>query len=244
MPLKEEIDANYKKFFQSWSKEANGNFEHSKNKEGLLESYRRLAAFRSLRVNILEGHLLKDAKPFLLEANNDLVTAHVCAHLCAWRSALQFLRSAIENTLRALYYNDHPIELRQWEAGAHKMGFTALATYFQNHPDICDLSKNINGIEILQKEYATLSKAVHASSKLFRMTEGEEGLLLWKRSNEKLSAWSTREKRTIEGLSLLIIALFSEKLTGTKNSATRQVLAFAISASSATKIKVALKITI
>jgi hypothetical protein len=173
LSLSAEIDANYARFFEAWSAEATGNVAYSRGKEALLESHRRLAAFRALRVHVVETTLSDRAAAFFLEANNDLVTSHVCAHMCAWRAALKFLRSAVENTLSAFYFDVHPIELRLWEAGSFKLGFTTAMKFFGSHPDLAPLPDAVPGLAQIEKEYATLSKAVHASSRTFRMTEGD-----------------------------------------------------------------------
>lgn len=244
MPLAEEIAANYERFFGVWSKDADTNFAWGRSKPKLIQSYQRLAAIRALRLNVVEKSVSNKAASFFLEANNDLVTSHVCAHLAAWRAALKFLRSAIENTLYCFYYDAHPIEHRLWEKGKHKLGFSAALTYYSSHPDLDGLDAPLTGLERLEEEYATLSKAVHASSRMFRMTEGEENILLWRKDDAKLGAWSTREKHTIEALTLLTLSLFPEGLRGAKNALTRDALQFVTSAASRKRIKASLAITI
>jgi hypothetical protein len=244
MALQQEIDANYVKFFDAWSKGANANFQASKGRKQLIESYRRLAAFRALRVNLVENRLSKGAQAFFLEANNDLLTAHVTAHLCAWRASLKFLRSAIENVLYCFYYDVHPIEHRLWEKGKFKVGFAAAHSFFASHPDLVGLPKNVTALEQLETEYGTLSKAVHASSRSFRMTEGEINVLLWKDDNAKLGAWSTREKATVNALCLLSICLLADDLKGAKNGPTRDALQFALTKHAKQEVKTSLSITI
>ena len=244
MPIQDEIDANYLKFFDGWSAGADANFAASKGRKALLESHRRLAAFRALRVNLVEKRLSKGAQAFFLEANNDLVTAHVTAHLCAWRASLKFLRSAIENVLYCFYYDVHPIEHRQWESGHFKVGFSASHRFFETHPDVAGLPKAVTGLEQLENEYATLSKAVHASSRLFRMTEGELNILLWKDDIAKLGSWSARERATVQALALLTVCLLADDLKGAKNGPTRDVLQFALTKHVRQQLKTTLSITI
>jgi hypothetical protein len=242
--LADEIAANYERFFGVWTKEANTNFAWAKAKPKLVESYQRLAAIRAVRLNVVEQEVSPKSAAFFLEANNDLVTSHVCAHLAAWRAALKFLRSAIENTLYCFYYDSHPIEYRLWETGQHKLGFSAGLAYMSRHPDLDKLDAPVTGLQQLEDEYATLSKAVHASSRMFRMTEGEENILLWKKEDQKLGAWSTREKHTIEALVLLTLSLFPARLRGAQNSPTRDALRFATSKASRKRVKESLAITI
>lgn len=244
MALQDEIDANYVKFFDAWSKDANVKFQASKGRKQLIESYRRLAAFRALRIHLIESRLSKTAQAFFLEANNDLLTAHVTAHLCAWRASLKFLRSAIENVLYCFYYDVHPVEHRLWEKGKFKIGFAAAQNFFAAHPDLVGLPKAATGLEQLESEYATLSKAVHASSRSFRMTEGEINVLLWKDDAAKLGAWSTREKGTVQALSLLTICLLADDLKGAKNGPTRDALQFALAKNARQELKANLSITI
>ncbi len=244
MALQDEIDANYSKFYDGWSAEAVANFAASKGRKPLIESHRRLAAFRALRVHLTKGRLSKGAQPFFLEANNDLVTAHVAAHLCAWRASLKFLRSAIENVIYCFYYDVHPIEQRMWEGGKFRIGFAGAMKFFESHPDLMHLPQSVTGLSQLSSEYSTLSKAVHASSRAFRMTDGELNILLWKDDPAKLGAWSTREKAAVQALSLLTVCLLADDLRGAKNAPTRDVLQFALSKTARQQLKTSLAITI
>jgi hypothetical protein len=61
MALQDEIDANYLKFFDAWTADAKGNFAASKSRKPLVESYRRLAAFRALRVHLVEKRLRRSS---------------------------------------------------------------------------------------------------------------------------------------------------------------------------------------
>jgi hypothetical protein len=168
----------------------------------------------------------------------------VTAHLCAWRASLKFLRSAIENVLYCFYYDVHPVEHRLWEVGKFKIGFASAYKFFETHPDLAGLPQTITGLEQLQNEYATLSKAVHASSRSFRMTAGELNILLWKDDVGKLGAWATRERATIQALALLTICLLPEELKGAKNAPARDVLQFALTKAARQQLKASLAITI
>jgi hypothetical protein len=76
------------------------------------------------------------------------------------------------------------------------------------------------------------------------MTEGETNILLWKREAARLGAWSTREKSTVEGLTLLCVSLLKDELKGVKNTGTRDVLQFVTSKASRKRIKETLGVTI
>ena len=50
--------------------------------------------------------------------------------------------------------------------------------YFKKHPNLPKLKTKVTGLEIIEKEYQVLSRAVHASAKAFRMTNKSEEVLL------------------------------------------------------------------
>jgi hypothetical protein len=179
-----------------------------------------------------------------LEAHNDALVSHVNASVGAWRSALQALRSSIENTLCAIYYNEHPVELELWSKGQFRIGASDLLTYGHKHPRLSALKNNVSGLASLASEYATLSKAVHGSAANFRMTDPVGSILLWSTDPVKASMWSTREKNVVEDICLLMSCLNHTRLDGTKLAPLRSVLGFAVSASKRTELKKQLKITI
>ena len=180
------------------------------------------------RTSIIEVEHQSGAIDFFKEAHNDALMSHILARQGAWRVALSSLRSCIENTLFGLYYLDHSVEMQLWEAGRHKLGFTEVVNYIIAHPHFHDITENLTGISQIKKEYALLSKAVHGSSEIFRMTKtGEiEGLNIF--SEPDLGAWSTRESLTIINLNKILIVFFKNYLQGTANSNLRKSLSIAI----------------
>lgn len=66
----------------------------------------------------------------------------------------------------------------------------------------------------MKKEYSDLAKAVHGSAASFRMTDGAGQILLWDATIPKASQCSTRERKTIECVTLLVAYLFSSELQG------------------------------
>ena len=142
--------------------------------------------------------------------------------------ALQCLRSCIENICFCEYYRDHPVELKLWNKGRHQLGFSGMVTYFQKHPDVESIQSNLTGLDIMQKEYSILSRAVHSSSPSFRMTVAHGNTKLWTSENKQLKAWSTRELQTMIGINLFLIVMHSDKLQRAKLPGLRQSISLTI----------------
>jgi len=242
--LQNEIDANHAAFFKDWTGQAARNWKTLEKTPAYQTSYRRLSALQALKSYLVVPHYSKASAAFFFEAHNDALVSHVNASVGAWRASLQALRSCIENALCSAYYNEHPIELELWETGKFIIGLTELLRYFEKHPRLSSLGENVSGLGHLRTEYATLSKAVHASAVNFRMTDPISDVLLWNTDPVKASMWSTREKRTIEGICLLMVCLHSGRLQGTQLTSLRDVLGFSLSASSRTQLKQSLSVII
>lgn len=156
------------------------------------------------------------------------MSSHVLAALGSWRESLKCLRSCIENVLFCEYYKDHPIELRLWLAGKHRLAFHEVISYFEKHPDIDENTKDLAGLGRLQKEYSILSRAVHGSGFSFRMTAAGGTTNLWSSDNTKLSSWSTRERQTLVGINLVLLTLRRRSLQGASLLALRQSIGLVI----------------
>ncbi|HEU0054632.1 MAG TPA: hypothetical protein VFQ39_15705 [Longimicrobium sp.] len=242
--LKREVDANFVRFTDSWTTELSSVIKEIDTDNGkFVESYRRLVSLQAWKSELLERALGSGALSFFTEAQNDGLSSHVLARVGAWRSALKSLRSCIENTMAAMYYKDHPIELRLWEQGKHKVGFTELSGYFEKHPDVSGTDRTVTGLDILEKEYGTLSRAVHGSATSFRMTSGDK-TLLWSPDRAKLGAWSTRESQVIRGVNLLCLSLFKDEVSGVRHSNLRKAISLAIPLSLHTRIRTSLGIAL
>lgn len=244
--LKAEIEANFEAFSTSWKTELPKSISALDSyRDDFGKSYARIASLNAWRTNVLESRISEGSLEFFAESINDAVVSHVFARFGSWRSALMSLRSCIENTFYCLYYKDHPIELRLWETGKHRPGFSEIHTYLEHHPDIA-LFGNIpvTGLASIKDEYATLSRAVHASAKNFRMSPNVHQTALWKPEAASLGQWRTREQHTLSGLNLLLITVFREFLQGTQQSALRKSLSFVIPASLQPKVKSELKVSI
>lgn len=208
------------------------------SKDLFLESYKRLITLNSWAEYLLQGTFEPNVMEFFIEAQNDALIAHLLARQGMWRPSLQSLRSCIENVLVGHYYCDHSVELKQWEQGEHRIGFTALGTYFTGHPNFqrCR-NPNLSSIEILKREYAVLSKAVHGSSKAFRMGDVNKIPNVYLPDNVLLAKWLVNQRNVLQGLNLFLIAFHREKLLGTAFPGLRKSLSFVFNAKLSAEIK-------
>lgn len=204
------------------------------------ESYRRVVSLQAWRSELLEAHLSEGVFEFFLEAQNDALTSHIVAQSGMWRGALQALRSCIENTLQAIYYKDHPIELRLWHE--QRLTFRQLEAYFVGHPDKPGDS-NVAAVGQLSAEYATLSRAVHASAQSFRMAAGDH-VRFFIADPASVGAWRTREVRTLSAINLVLLWVFREHLTGTQLPNLRRTIGHVLSPAQRAAVRKAHNITI
>jgi hypothetical protein len=225
--LLKETEANFKTFDSDWRTDmAAVTSELTKDSAVYLGSYRRLISLQAWR-NHLEPRISEGSLAFFLEAQNDALTSHVFANLGSWRSALKALRSVIDNLLYTLYYKDHPVELRLWHEGKHKLTFAEHFTYLDNHPCRVEVTQ-IDAMPVLRAEYATLSKAVHASAKTFRMTKDIKETLLWSDAKDQQGKWQTREQAVVSHVNLCLLALFREQLQGASAGSLREAVGLAV----------------
>lgn len=208
------------------------------------ESYLRLISLQAWRSELLCNIFSTDVGDFFQEAHNDALMSHSLARQGAWRVALMSLRSLIENTVFFLYYCEHPVELQQWLAGEHKLGFSETVTYLLRHPKIKNTDQSVTGIEALKSEYATLSKAVHGSAKSFRMSRDGTVTGLNINSPADLGAWKTRENATITAINLLLICFFSDHICGAALPNLRKSISLAIPVKKHPAIKSSLQVTL
>lgn len=192
-------------------------------KEKYISSYSRLTSLQAWNSYLLQNLMTSDAHSFFIEAQNDALNSHVLARNGMWRSSLQSLRSTIENILVCHYYFQHPVELDLWKQGKHKIGFTALTDYFENHPNIYK-HKKIVGLQLLKKEYADLSQAVHGSSISFWMGKKDEMPTLMTSDQVSLGKWETRQKNTLKALNVFMLTFHSSLLSGTAYPALRNAI--------------------
>jgi hypothetical protein len=242
--LRKEVASNFERFSASWTAEMlRTQSELDKRRPIYSESYARLTSLQAWRT-FLQEKMDEDSLGFFLEAQNDALISHVLARLGSWRQALKSLRSCLENVLFCLYYKDHPIELELWHQGKHRMTFSGLCDYFDHHPKLLDLSPNNTGLPVLKTEYSTLSRAVHASAKGFRMTSEVGSTLLWSSKASSVGAWATRESTLLSALNLLLMSLFRTDLRGTYQQNLRKAISLTINSTKHPSLKKDLNITL
>jgi hypothetical protein len=238
-----ETEENFKHFDSDWRAEtARVSGELAKETPIYLASYRRLVSLQAWRA-FLDPRVSADSLAFFLEAQNDALTSHVSAGLGSWRSALKALRSCIENVAFCLYYKDHSVEFRLWQAGKHKPPISDYITYLDNHPQRVTVAK-VDPMPQLQVEYSTLSRAVHASAKGFRMTNDVKTTLLFSEAKASLGQWQTREGIVIMNLNLLLLAHYRDQLAGAVEPGLREAIALAVPSNLFADIKTNLNVVL
>jgi len=238
-----EVAENYARFSTRWAVELETSKNGLANSGRLMASYARMAAYNGLKESVLTPGCSDECSAFFLEAQNDLLTSHVLASLGVWRASLQSLRSFLENSLSGLYFKDHPIELRLWQAGQTKLAFSELSSYFKKHPDVGSLQQSVTGVPIIVAEYATLSKAVHGSAVNMRMT-GDGSVRISSSETARLNAWATRQTNVVRGVVLLTLCLNKNQFTGTRLLPVRSVLGAVLTNTGRTQTRTALSISI
>ncbi|MCA2013490.1 hypothetical protein LCM17_18510 [Cereibacter sphaeroides] len=242
--VRPEIQANYLAFSKNTSATISKNISDFEGNSKLAESYARVASINALKVDIVEPHFPSGAAQFFFEAHNDALISHVNASYGSWRSALQALRSFMENTMAAIFYLDHPIEYMKWSAGNFKLSPREMRDYISEHPKLSMLADELCLKAALDEEYATLSKAVHGSSSLFRMTTGDGKTNIANPSLADLGKWSARERSAVDICMTSLVAVTSDYLDGAKMSNLRAALSVAIQKKSRSALKKHLDVTI
>jgi hypothetical protein len=170
--------------------------------------------------------------------------AHVNASFGSWRPALQALRSFMENTMSAIYYLDHPVEFEKWSTGDFQISPKEMREYIAEHPKLAKLVKELDLKAALDKEYGTLSKAVHGSSSLFRMTTADGKTNFANPSAADLGKWSARERSSVGICITALVGVFSHHLDGAKMQNLRTALRIAIQSNSRAALKKHMDISI
>ena len=226
-----EINNNFSVFDKDWrnsQKRISKKLSKSHNSTYYIESYKRIISLQAWRTCFLEQQIDEASLGFFLEAQNDALMSLVLAQQGIWRSSLKSLRSVIDNILFCIYYMDHPVEHRLWNNGKKSPTMSFFFEYLKKHPDLRDVSCNINGIEIMENEWRTLSRAVHGSAKSFRMTAQGKIPSLFSSAIDKVGAWSTRESKCLLGVNLMLVSLFKEHLQGAKMRNLRKAISLVI----------------
>lgn len=242
--VRAEINDNYLAFSKKVSSSIVSNIAEFEGNEKLVESYARIAAINALKVDIVEPHFPKGAANFFFEAHNDSLISHVNASYGSWRSALQALRSFMENTMAAIYYLDHPVEFVKWSAGNFRMSPKEMREYISEHPRLHKLANELELKVALDKEYATLSKAVHGTNSMFRMTTADGKTNIANPSLAELGKWSSRERSAVDICMTSLVGVVSEHFDGAKMPNLRAALSIAIRSNSRAALKKHLDVSI
>lgn len=207
-----------------------------KNQAKIDESYARLTCLQALRLYLLNDKLSPGALGFFAEAQGDGLTSQVLVLSGSTRSALKSLRSLIENIVRSVYYADHPVEYKLWEAGKHRPTFKSLFDYLEGHPDLADLDTSLNPQSALHSNWKKLSQSVHASAKEERMSSEADKISIWRTTQRSVGKWATFQRNVIKDVCLLYLALHRESLQGASLKPLRESLALGIPANLDAKI--------
>ena len=123
------------------------------------------------------------------------------------------------------------MELQLWENGKHSLPISSFVAYMANHPSTVDLPDSVTGISLVSSEYSTLSRAVHASAKSFRMTDDKPFPALLRPDKVPLGKWTTREKRVVLLLNLLLMCVYRQELQGSQLRDLRKSISLVVPAS-------------
>lgn len=242
--LPDIVETNYLAFSQTVSDSVVANIAAFKGNEKLTESYARIAAINALKVDLVEPHFPKGAAHFFFEAHNDALLSHVNASFGSWRPALQALRSFMENTMAAIYYLDHLVEFEKWNVGDFQISPKEMREYIAEHPKLARIIKELDLKAALDKEYGTLSKAVHGSSSLFRMTTADGKTNIANPSAADLGKWSARERSAVDICITALVGVLSQYLDGAKMQNLRSTLSIVIQSNSRAALKKHLDVSI
>jgi hypothetical protein len=228
--LEMELEQRFDAFCKSYKDSARATAESLESQRPqFLTSYRRMATLQAWRTELLEKTISPDSLAFFLEPQNDALTSHVLASYGAWRSALKCIRSCIENVIYAIYYKDHPIELQLWLDGKHRPAFSEMLTYFRGHPALAKMPEQSTGLDLIDRQFSTLSRAVHGSTIDFRMSAEGVGVQLWSADIARLGKWMKNERDALMGLNRLLMAIFREHLQQTRLPNLRKTISLIIS---------------
>lgn len=202
----------------------------------IAQHYGHATAFESWRRNLLDP-ALGVGLPFWIEAQNDFLLSLVHGGRGVWRSALQALRSFVENSASAVYFSEHPVEARRFASGDFRLTWTDTKQYLLSYPDTQHNGFRGRLVESLSQEYKELSAAVHGSSESFRMTAGRQFPTLSDATPASVGAWQTRVGKSARAIHFLLLQQFSSQLVGARLPALREDIAKVLRATDRTTVK-------
>jgi len=229
MPTSAELRNNYQRFTRNYLTDLAIRIEDpSESDEVFLRSYKRLTSLNSWQEFVVKRKASDEAYAFFIEAHNDAVSSHVLARIGSWRAALQSLRSCLENVFFCEYYKDHPVELRLWCDGKHRITFSEMVAYFKVHPDFFSLPAQFVDFSQIQREYSTLSRAVHASARSFRMTASDTKTIIWEKDAAKLNMWDSRQREVIMLLNYFLLTSYRTEVNGARLPGLRKAIGYSL----------------
>ena len=241
--MAEELDGNFASFEARWTKELSGALGALGTEQAFRDVFGRLVSIQAWRSEVLEESLSDGALQFALEGQNDLLVSYILARGGQWRSSLQAQRAALENYLCAIYFKDHPVELELWSLGKYRPSFTDLLSYIKSLPVNIGRDARSFGYDIIKREYAVLSKAVHGSAVAFRMaTDG--GPEFFSVDLVKMRQWQARLRQVIRGLNLLLLAIYADDLSASRKRGLRKAMTYAFKKGDKAWVKTTYKVTL
>lgn len=191
-----------------------------------IESYKRVIALGALSVGVKDS-CSAESYQFFTEAQNDILCSHLLVTIGSFRAALISLRNAIENTLFFIYYKDHHVEHQLWLSGKHRLKFSHLFEYLEDHP--AHTSPKMKEVcTKLRDEYSTLSKAVHGSATHFRMTNTKDFPNIVGVDKVSFSKWNSRSIAVFTSIVITIFAHFADSFSGARLTHQRDVIGEAL----------------
>ncbi|QWC57999.1 hypothetical protein F7D01_13815 [Erythrobacter sp. 3-20A1M] len=146
--------------------------------------------------------------------------------------------------MAAIFFLDHPVEFEKWRVGDFRLPPKAMREYIAEHPKLINLVNDLGLKAALDKEYGTLSKAVHGSDSLFRMTSAEGNINIANPSAADLGKWSARERSAVDLSITALAGVLSDFLEGAKMQNLRAVLGVAVQPKSRAALRKHLNISI
>lgn len=205
--------------------------------------YLHALAFESWRQHVLETKL-GPGLPFWYEAQNDYLLALTHGGRGVWRSALQSLRSFVENAAGAIYYSEHPVEARRFAAQDFRLTWTETKEYLKSYPYSTPSAFRDSLWQVLGEEYGELSRAVHGSTDSFRMTAGQQYPSICSSSPQLVGAWATRMLAAARAVNLVLLQHYASDLEGARLPALREDVSKAVTSRDRTTVRQAVGIVL
>jgi len=106
-----------------------------------------------------------DGMDFLKELRSDYVQILIHVTLGIRKATVLFMRASIEDTLRHIFYKDHPVELILLnESPENRIRIVELFQYIRKHPSYKKLNSIEEVINFLNIQYSEKSRLIHGSS--------------------------------------------------------------------------------